>query len=194
MVNRVILFTGTPAVGKSTIARRLAEELKGVYVDLTTLAEKEHLIVEVDEARHTSVIDEAKMRRKLRNMINQAKTDVVIDGHYASAVTPKAAVTNVFVLRRNPVQLREIMRKRGYDDAKQKENLEAEILDVCLFEALSKQEKSKVCELDVSGKTADETLDEVLSVLTGKRGCSVGVVDWLGMLEREGKTGEFLEE
>jgi len=192
MDNRVILVTGTPAVGKTTVATRLAEQLKAHYVNLTDFANKKQLVLEVDEARDTSVIDEAKMRRKLKALIAKAQTDIVIDGHYAAAVTPKAPVSNVFVLRRNPVQLREFMRKRRYDEAKQKENLEAEILDVCLVEALSKQEKSKVCELDISDKSVDETLKEILEVLEGKRNCYYGCVDWLGMLEREGKTAEFL--
>lgn len=193
MDNRVILVTGTPAVGKTTVAKKLAKELKAQYVNLTAFANKEHIILEADEARKTAVIDEAKMRRKLKVLIGKAQTAVVIDGHYAAAVTPKAPITSVFVLRRNPVQLREFMRERGYSEAKQKENLEAEILDVCLVEALSKQKKGKVCELDVSDKTVDETLKEILEVLDGKRGCYVGCVDWLSMLERQGKTDEFLK-
>jgi adenylate kinase len=193
MANRVILVTGTPAVGKTTVARRLAEHQSADYVNLTEFAYKENLVLEEDKSRKTAIIDEAKMRRKLKALIRESKKNVVVDGHYAAAVTPKSMVTNVFVLRRNPIQLRELMRKRQYDEAKQKENLEAEILDVCLVEALSKQEKSKVCELDVSDKTVNETLNEILDVLEGKRGCYVGCVDWLGMLEREGKTAEFLK-
>jgi len=193
MANRIILVTGTPAVGKTTVAKRLAEQLKAQYVNLTDFAKKEQLVSEVDEARDTAIINEAKMRRKLKALIAKAQTDIVVDGHYAAAVTPKAAVSNVFVLRRNPFQLREFMRNRRYDEAKQKENLEAEILDVCLVEALSKQEKSKVCELDITDKTVNETLKEILEVLDGKRTCYPGCVDWLGMLEREGKTSEFLK-
>ena len=193
MDKRVILVTGTPAVGKTTVATKLAEQLKAQYVNLTDFAKKEHLISEMDETRDTAVIDEKTMRRKLRRLICKAEADVVIDGHYAAAVTPKSLVTNVFVLRRNPVQLREFMRKRGYSEAKKKENLEAEILDVCLVEALNKQEKNRVCELDFSEKTAVETLKEILDVLDGKRSCQVGCVDWLSLLEREGKTAEFLQ-
>jgi adenylate kinase len=193
MQNRVILVTGTPAVGKTTLATKLAVQLKAQYVNLTDLAKTENLVLEEDKTRDTSVIDEAKMRRKLRSLISQAQGDIVIDGHYAAAVTPKALVTNVFVLRRNPFELREFMQKRGYSQAKQEENLYAEVLDVCLVEAIRKQEKEKVCELDVSEKTAEETLHNVFDVLEGKRRCYFGCVDWLSMLEREGKTDQFLK-
>jgi adenylate kinase len=193
MNKRVILVTGTPAVGKTTLAVKLAQKLGAQYVNLTELAEKEHLAAERDPERDTAVIDEAKMRRRLRKLINQAQTDLVIDGHYAAAVTPKPAVTNVFVLRRNPQELREFMKKRGYSQPKQDENLAAEILDVCLIEALQKQEKSRICELDVTGKTPTAALSEVLNVLASKKPCRAGAVDWMDLLERAGKLDDFLK-
>ncbi len=193
MDKRVILITGTPAVGKTTLAKKLAEKIGAQYVNLTELSEKEHLALAQDKERHTTIIDETKMRRKLKSMIKKSRGDLVIDGHYAAAVTPKATVSNVFVLRRNPVELRNFMKRRGYDNNKQDENLSAEILDVCLVEALQKQEKPKICEIDASGKTVENTLDEVLAVLEGRKGCSVGSVDWLGLLEREGRLDEYLK-
>jgi adenylate kinase len=193
MNKRVILITGTPAVGKTTLAKKLAEELKAQYMNLTELSEKEHLELREDKERDTMVVDEVKMRRKLKEIIATAQSDVVIDGHYAAAVTLKTLVTKVFVLRRNPIELRGFMQKRGYSQSKQDENLAAEILDVCLVEALQKQEKEKVCEFDVTGKTVEDELAEVLAVLEGKKKCYVGGVDWLGLLEREGKLDEYLK-
>ena len=192
MNKRVILITGTPAVGKTTLAKKLATQLNAQYINLTELSEKEHLALEKDKQRDTTIIDEVKMRRTLKTIITKTEADIVIDGHYAAAVTPKTLVTHVFVLRRNPMELREFMRQRGYSEPKQNENLAAEILDVCLVEAIRTQ-KGKVCELDVTGKTVEDTLDSVLAVLEGKRKCYVGCVDWLGMLEREGKVDEYLK-
>jgi adenylate kinase len=193
MNKRIILITGTPAVGKTTLANKLSQNLSAQYVNLTELTEQEHLAKSKDKKRGTTIIDEAKMRRKLRSIIEKTETDLIIDGHYAAAVTPKAQVTNVFVLRRNPVELREFMKRRNYSQAKQDENLTAEILDICLVEALQKQEKQKICELDTTGKTAEETLNEVLAVLNGKKQCYVGTVDWMSLLEREGKLDEYLK-
>ncbi len=193
MGKRIILVTGTPAVGKTSLAKKLAEKLKAEYTNLTELAKREQLILSEDKARNTAVVDETKMRRKLRSIIRKAAKDVVVDGHYAAAVTPKALTTHIFVLRRHPVELREFMKQRGYSEAKQKENLEAEILDVCLVEALQKQEKQRVCELNVSRKTVEEVLGDVVDVLEGKKQCSVGCVDWMSTLEREGTLSEYLK-
>ncbi len=193
MNKRVILITGTPCVGKTTIATKLAEQLNAKYINLTELAETEHLTQGKDKERNTTIINENKMRQKLTELITEATSDLIIDGHYAAAVTPKTHTTYIFVLRRNPTQLREFMQKCGFNKPKQTENLQAEILDVCLVEALREHPKEKVCELDITNKTVEETLNDVLAVLEGKKKCRVGCVDWLGMLEQEGKLDEYLE-
>lgn len=192
-MKRVILVTGTPSVGKTTISKKLASCLNAEYLNLTELAEKEHLITNKDPTRDTKIINEAKMRRRLKQIITQTTSnDIIIDGHYAAAVTPASLTTYIFVLRRHPQQLRELMQKRGFSQRKQDENIAAEILDVCLVEALRTQPQDRVCELDVTGKSADEVVNEALLILEGKNRCKTGIVDWLGTLERESKLNEYL--
>ena len=84
------------------------------------------------------------------------------------------------------------MQKCNFPEPKLYENLEAEILDVCLVEALQAH-NDKVCELDVTGKTVGETVCEVLAVLAGDKTCDDDGVDWLGMLEHEGLTDQYLK-
>jgi len=64
---------------------------------------------------------------------------------------------------------------------------------VCLVEALREHEKDKVCEVDVTGKTAEDAVSELIAILDSRKKCRVGCVDWLGMLEREDLTGEYLK-
>lgn len=194
MSRRVILITGSPCVGKTSVARLLSSRLGACYVDLTDLALKENMVLGKDEERDSIIVDEVRMRRKLRGIIrNQVEKDVVIDGHYAAAVAPKKLVTNVFVLRRNPIELRKHMESRGFSGRKLWENLASEILDVCLVEALRVFGKSGICELDVSGKSVKAVVDEILEILRGQRRCRVGVVDWLGFLEAEGLLNDYLK-
>ncbi len=83
------------------------------------------------------------------------------------------------------------MQNCGFSDDKLYENLSAEILDSCLIEAMQNQQ-GKVCELDITGKTIDENVAEILEVLNNGKKCYVGFLDWLGMLEREGLTDQYL--
>ena len=190
----VILITGTPCVGKTTVAKQLTKRLEATYINLTELAETQHLTLRKDAQRNTTVVDEKMMLRKMRQTIDTADKDtIVVDGHFASAVVPKKYVTRVFVLRRNPVELRKFMEKCGFKDAKLWENLASEILDVCLVETLEGQEKDRVCELDITGKTVEEVVVEICTAIDENKKCRVGCVDWLGVLEREGLTDEYLK-
>jgi adenylate kinase len=194
MDKRVILITGTPCVGKTTIAKKLAKRLNASYVNLTELAKHHNLVLGEDKERHTTIIDEDKMRAKLVEVINNSeKPDVIVDGHYAAAVVPKGKVGRVFVLRRNPVQLRDFMVKCGFNEAKVRENLASEILDVCLVEALREQQQRRVCELDVTDKTTEEAAEDILAVLVSRKKCRVGGIDWLGVLEAQGILDEYLK-
>jgi len=193
MEKRIILVTGTPCVGKTTLATQLSAKLNGLYVNLTDVAKKEKLILREDKERKSAVVNEEKMRKVLARVIGETdKATVVVDGHYAAAVTPKDLVSRIFVLRRDPRELRGFMEKCGFSEAKMEENLEAEVLDVCLVEALRENEKSKICELDVTGKTPEQSLNQVLDVLDNLKACGVGCVDWLGVLEKAGVLDNYL--
>jgi adenylate kinase len=192
-MKRVILITGTPCTGKTTLAKQLANRLDALYINLTNYAKTNRLTLGEDKQRNTTIIDETKMRKALEATINQTeKTTIIVDGHYAAAVVPSSLATHVFVLRRNPKELKDFMQKCNFPEPKLYENISAEILDVCLVEALQVHE-GKVCELDVTGKTVEETVNEVLAVVNEGKRCYSGFVDWLGMLEREGLTDQYLK-
>jgi adenylate kinase len=193
MSKRVILITGTPCTGKTTIAKKLATKLDALYINLTELAHDYSLTLNEDEQRKTTIIDEEKMKTKLAEIVDTAeKHEIIVDGHYAAAVTPKTLVTRVFVLRRSPIELRRLMEKRDYSGAKLWENLASEVLDICLIEALQEHGKEKVCELDITGKTANVIANEILAILDRNKSCPVGIVDWLGLLETQGILDQYL--
>jgi len=190
---RVILVTGTPGVGKTSISRSLASNLDAVYVSLGELVERERLISGVDKARGTLIADTDRVSKRMQEVIKSSERDVIVDGHYAVDVVPNKDVHLVFVLRRDPRELKSVMEDRGFKERKLWENLAAEILDVCLWDAVSACGSDKVCEIDVSGKRIEEVVKDVILVLEGKEKCRVGIVDWLGKLEGNGRLREFLK-
>lgn len=193
MSKLVILITGTPCVGKTTTAKHLSAKLDADYINLTEYAKTNALTLDEDKERQTTIINEDAMQQKLTETINSSdNANIIIDGHYAHAVVPSLLVSRVFVLRRNPIELRKFMENRGFPSAKLWENLASEILDVCLIESLKEHKKEKVCELDTTGKTVEAIVNEILEVLNKKKRCPVGNVDWLGMLETQGLLDKYL--
>jgi adenylate kinase len=190
----VILITGTPCVGKTTAANLLTTKLDALYIGLTDLVISENLVLGKDKARKTVIVDEGRLKRKIRKIIKESgKDDIIIDGHYAASVVPKELASYVFVLRRDPVELKKMMEKCGYSERKLTENLASEILDVCLVEAMNVRGPARICELDVTGKSPEKLLKEILAILHNSSKCRLGVVDWLGKLEAQGLTGEYLK-
>jgi adenylate kinase len=191
-MKQVVLVVGTPCVGKTTLSKQLAKCLGALYVNLTDYANQNGLTLGVDTQRNTVIVNEEKMCQALTDTISQSACSVVVDGHFAASVVPDGLASRVFVLRRNPVELRAYMQKEGFSEAKMYENLSAEVLDVCLVEAIQAH-GGKVCEVDVTGKSVEQTVEDVLSVLFGVRECVCGgVVDWLGFLECEGLLDVYL--
>lgn len=171
----------------------LTKKLGAFYVNLTELAVRRNLTSGKDKERNSLIVNENRMRKEIRKIIDKcAEKDVVVDGHYAVNVVPKELATHVFVLRRDPVELRKLMQNCGFSGRKLSENLASEILDVCLVDALNVHGEGRVCELDVTGKTPEKIVNEILAIMSDPTKCYVGIVDWLGKLENEGLLEEYL--
>jgi len=190
---RIIIVTGAPGVGKTSISAVLASKLNATHIDVSELVVKENLVVGKDEARETMIADMGRVAERVEEIVAHSERDVVLDGHYAVNVVPKANVRRVFVLRRDPEELKPLMEARGWGGLKLWENLACEILDVCLSDAVEACGAEKVCEVDITRKSVQDVVAEMVEVLENKRKCSVGIVDWLSYLEMQGRLDEFLK-
>lgn len=191
---RLILVAGTPGVGKTAVSHLLASKLNALHIDLGELVKRENLTSGIDKARDSLIVDIDKVSGRVQKIIKDCNRDVIIDGHYATDIVPSDSVDLVFVLRRNPDELKKTMEERGFKEEKIYENLAAEILDVCLVDAISACGSEKVCEIDVSDRGIEEVAEDALLILKGKKKCRVGIVDWLGKLEAEGRLRLFLRD
>lgn len=159
-----VAVTGTPGTGKTTVARRLAEELDAEYFDVTKEV-RDGASSGYDEERGVPVADVEALRDSVPD------GDVVLDGHIAHHLEPDAVV----VLRCAPDVLRERLEERGWGDEKIRENVESEALDIVLAEAV--ETEAPVFEFDTTEATPDETTGRVVSALEDDEE-RIGVVDW----------------
>jgi len=191
---RILVVTGTPGVGKSTVARLLASRTDAELISLGDLVKNEGLHLGMDRRRDTLIADLERLSQRVREMIDGKPGNAVVEGHYAAEVVSPSGVRLVFVLRRDPSELKSVLTCRGYGKEKVRENSAAEILDVCLYDAVKRCGVGRVCEIDATGRKAEDVAEEILLVLEGKRECRVGVVDWLGRLEAKGELDRYLRE
>jgi adenylate kinase len=188
---KVIVITGTPGVGKTATAKELTSRLNASYIGITELVRDANLVAQLDEDRGTLVADMARLAERVNELLDRADRDHVIDGHYAHDVVHADRATHVFVLRRHPDDLRTILANRGYHEDKILENVNSEILDICLTEAMERHNVGRVDEIDTSSLTVEEAVESMLSVIAGGREPTVGKIDWLGQLEEAGRLEEY---
>ena len=68
-MNKAIIVTGTPATGKTTIAKDMAKKNKAKYIDVNLVIKKYALSEGYDTERDCEIIDTIKLNRVLKSII-----------------------------------------------------------------------------------------------------------------------------
>jgi adenylate kinase len=193
MKERVILVSGVPGVGKTRFAKALAKKLNGVYINVGEVALKNGFIKNFDAERNTYIVDLKKLRKWFNSFLKRVNKLIVLDGYYSPFIAPKTQVKKVFILRCHPSILKKRLGKKGYLKSKILENIEAELIDASLFEALKiyRNLPNKICELNTTKQKISKLVNEALKQLKSKKGV-FGEIDWIKELSKEGKLKEFL--
>jgi len=162
----LIALTGTPGTGKSTVADELSRRGHPVVRANDTIGP---YIIEEDEERKAHVIDTDRWCDEF------SIKEGIVEGH----LTHLLPAGRVIVLRCRPDILKERLAARGYHDEKIAENVEAELLDVVLVEAMEEHTPEMIYEIDATDKTVAEVADMVEGIMTGDVPPGHGIVDWL---------------
>ncbi|MFH1820925.1 MAG: adenylate kinase family protein [Methanobacteriota archaeon] len=176
MVRLVVAVSGTPGTGKSVFSKILAKKLDAKLVNLKDLIE-ERKIYTLDKDG-TKVVDVPKLCREFARQIRAFRGPVVVEGLLAHLL-PKRHVTHVVVLRARPQVLERRLRARKYSEKKVRENLDAEALDIILWEAVETHGVDKVHEVDTTNLKAPKAVELFLRALEGKVPLRPGNIDWL---------------
>nr|WP_231288479.1 AAA family ATPase [Methanococcus maripaludis] len=169
-------MTGTPGVGKSTVSKFLFEKLKSsgkdiACINITEVVSKEGLYLEKDIEMDSYVVDFDKLNEYIQSV---GTKDILLDGHVSHYLNPDY----IIVLRANPLLIKNRLESRNYNSEKLNENVEAELLDVCLVESIERNDESMIFEIECSEKDPEKIVNEILMFLDSKNP-EYGNVSWL---------------
>ena len=177
-----IIITGSPGVGKHTVAKEILNHSKLSFLDINKIA-KESGLFELNENTNDVDVDE------LKSIINRKISDSsLVVGHLAPYAVAPEKIDKVIVLRKNPYDLLEIYKKRGYSVEKSKENAGSEVLGIIAHDAISIF-KNKVCQLNATKKSVKEIVDLILKMFENNYPSEE--VDWLGPITKKNDLKKF---
>ncbi len=175
MANRVFI-SGTPGVGKSTIANKLSDELNAKLIDVKKLAIENDLILGIDPEKGYKIVDVEAFDSFLQNL--ELEGFIVVESHLSHLFSNP---DKVIVLRVDPDILKGRLSSRDYSDSKIRENLEAEALGVCSIEAFELHGK-KVFEINTSNLSVSESVKIIIDVIEGNNNFLFGQIDFMDWL------------
>ncbi len=192
-----IVITGTPGTGKTTLAKALARKTGAKYADVRKIInnrkiykikkgetektvdlgklkrELEKALMEIESPASGKTRGKQKSRKNKGGKTNakakaghrEKRPDVILESHLLCEIPLKADIA--VVLRCNPDVLERRLKKRGYPNAKIRENLLAEALDYCSLKAEANY--AKVIDANTTKKTTAAQLEAKIKAKKGDR-------------------------
>ena len=188
----VILISGTPGTGKTTIAQILKKNYSALCINLTDTALEKGFILEEDSERQTNVADLEKLVPFIEDLIKKHKGNMIIEGHYVDVI-PDELITILIILRTDPHILESRLDAKGFWPSKIRENIQSEILGTCTSFALETHDRNKIYEIDTSTATPDEIVKKIQYFIENRPISNVGEINWLQKLEANDKLMEFFQ-
>lgn len=187
-----LAITGNPGVGKHTSTKFLCEKLGDLkIIDINKIIIDNNAFLLNDDL-YGKEVDIKKTLKLIRDELKKGG-DIVIIGHLVPYVLKPDGIDLVVVMRRSPYEIIKTFEDREYSPEKIRENVASEILGISFYDALKTFGKSKVIEFDATGKTPQQSAEEIVSLLENKLKRNIGTVDWLSLVYEKGDVQKFLE-
>ena len=187
-----LAITGNPGVGKHTSTKFLCEKLGGLkIIDINKIIIDNNAFLLNDDL-YGKEVDRKKTLKLIRDELKKGG-DIVIIGHLVPYVLKPDGIDLVVVMRRSPYEIIKTFEDREYSPEKIRENVASEILGISFYDALKTFGKSKVIEFDATGKTPQQSAEEIVSLLQNKLKREIGMIDWLSLVYEKGDVQKFLE-
>ena len=155
---KVIAITGPPGTGKTTLAKYLEKKLKFARLDLHHYYKQ--ISTGYDYSKKCYDIDLGKLEKLVKE--KSKENNLIVDSHISHLL--KKVDLCIVLTCSDLKKLEKRLQDRKYSQKKVRENLDAEIFQVCLNEA--KERKHKIIEVDTGKRFGkDELVKKVTKCL-----------------------------
>ncbi len=151
---KAIIVTGSVCSGKTTVAKLIAKKHNYKYIDVNKIIKEKKLAEGYDEELDSYIVNEDKLVKVIKDLIEKSRKKLVIDSHL-SHYLPKKYVELCIITKCDLKELKIRLKKRNYSEKKIKNNLDAEIFDVCLVEAKDMKHNIKIIDTTKGIKSID---------------------------------------
>ncbi|MFX1288030.1 MAG: adenylate kinase family protein [Promethearchaeota archaeon] len=196
---QILIISGTPGTGKTTISNKISRFIDAKVISLNELAISENLIEKYDTKRETSVINDKKLINFIIETIEYNKKEnpefLIFESHF-SDIVPEQYIDFVIILRCDPDELHNRLKRRGYKKEKVRENVQSEILGNCVNYFMNKPLNTPILEIDTSKMSIESITKTIVKILTKKidlKDFYVGKIDWLEKLFQEDRLQLFFD-
>lgn len=172
-----VAISGTPGTGKTTLSILLREKGYSI-IDLNKLAVDKGFITGIDKKRNSKIMDLNGLNRYIEDYY-RSKDIIFIEGHASHLLNN---IDYTIILRCHPKPLKNRLKKKGWSSEKIKENVEAEILDIILCEAVDIYSEDKIFEIDTSKSSSQSILFSIIEIINHDfkpiKKFKIGQIDW----------------
>jgi adenylate kinase len=180
-LEKIIVVTGTPGVGKTALAKRLAGRTQSDYLNLGEHVRKKRLYRRFDRSTWSYIIDERRLHKSLVRFLkaHDRKKNLLIETHWLGRFLPKRRGMVAVVIRLDPVMLAKRLLARKWPRRKVWENVEAELIDLSLYESLRFLGAERVYQIDATRRRPQELTQEVMRLISSGGGWDMSTPNWL---------------
>ncbi len=170
-------ITGTPGTGKTSVSAELRSRGYDV-IDMNAHIRSHGLLGELDKERDTHEVDLEDLNDSLQAYREDDELHLM-DSHLSHFMD----CSGIVVLRCDPNILSKRLEARGYSCEKVLENVQSEVLDVILCEAMDSD--IPVYEVDCSKGDVSDSADSIEEILKGEFDNYLpGKTDWSQEMDR----------
>jgi adenylate kinase len=173
----IIAISGTPGTGKTAVSNLLKKN-GYLVIELNEIAIKNDFISGIDKKRNSKIIDINRLNEYISEKYVSEEL-IFIEGHAAHFLN---SAEKVILLRCKPKKLKKRLEKKGWNETKIKENIEAEALDVILCETIEHFSEDSIFEIDTSNKQINSIVLSILEIIKSNfehiKKYNIGKIDW----------------